>query len=137
LIFLATQKNQEVEQPTSEDLHSMGTVGVIMRMLKLPDERIKILVQGLAKARIKDFTQSDPYFSVQIETITETPPAMSSLEPEAIIRSAREALEKLLSLGKVIMPDVLTVIENLDDPGRLADIIASNLGLKIEFTQEV
>jgi ATP-dependent Lon protease len=137
LIFLATQKNQEVEQPTSEDLHSMGTVGVIMRMLKLPDERIKILVQGLAKARIKDFTQSDPYFSVQIETITETPPAIPSLEHEAIIRSAREALEKLLSLGKVIMPDVLTVIENLDDPGRLADIIASNLGLKIEFTQEV
>ncbi|MEX0830891.1 MAG: endopeptidase La [Nitrospirales bacterium] len=137
LIFLATQKNQEVELPTSEDLHSMGTVGVIMRMLKLPDERIKVLVQGLAKARIKDFTQSDPYFSVQIETITETSPAMSSLEPEAIIRSARAALEKLLSLGKIIMPDVLTVIENLDDPGRLADIIASNLGLKIELTQEI
>ncbi len=137
LIFLATQKNQEVEQPTSEDLHGMGTVGVIMRMLKLPDERIKILVQGLAKARIKDFTQSDPYFSVHIETISEKPAAMSPLEHEAIIRSAREALEKLLSLGKVIMPDVLTIIENLDDPGRLADIIASNLGLKIEFTQEV
>ncbi|MDH5429536.1 MAG: endopeptidase La, partial [Nitrospirota bacterium] len=137
LIFLATQKNQEVEQPNSEDLHGMGTVGVIMRMLKLPDERIKILVQGLAKARIKDFTQSDPYFSVTIETIAEKPAAISPLEHEAIIRSAREALEKLLSLGKVIMPDVLTVIENLDDPGRLADIIASNLGLKIELTQEV
>ena len=137
LIFLTTQKNQETEEPTSDDLHRIGTVGVIMRMLKLPDERIKILVQGLAKARIQNVAQSSPFFSVHIETITEKTAAMSSLEHEAIIRSAREGLEKLLGLGKVIMPDVLTVIENLDDPGRLADIIASNLGLKIDITQEV
>jgi ATP-dependent Lon protease len=137
LLFLTTQKNQETDQPESDDLHRIGTVGVIMRMLKLPDERIKILVQGLSKARIQDFTQSNPFFSVRIETITEKPAALPSLEHEAIIRSAREALEKLLGLGKVIMPDVLTVIENLDDPGRLADIIASNLGLKIDMTQEV
>lgn len=137
LLFLTTQKNQETEQPESGDLHRMGTVGVIMRMLKLPDERIKILVQGLAKARIQDFTQSSPYFSVQIETIPEPSTAIPSLEHEAIVRSAREGLEKLLSVGKVIMPDVLTVIENLEDPGRLADIIASNLGLKIDLTQEV
>ena len=137
LLFLTTQKNQETEQPESGDLHRMGTVGVIMRMLKLPDDRIKILVQGLAKARIQDFTQSSPYFSVQIETIPEPTTAIPPLEHEAIIRSAREGLEKLLSVGKVIMPDVLTVIENLDDPGRLADIIASNLGLKIDLTQEV
>lgn len=137
LIFLTTQKNQETEQPEAEDLHTTGTVGVIMRMLKLPDDRIKILVQGLAKARIQDFTQSDPFFSVHIETITEAPTSISPLEHEAIIRSAREGLERLLGLGKVIMPDVLTVIENLDDPGRLADILASNLGLKIALTQEV
>ena len=137
LLFLTTQKNQETDQPASADLHRTGTVGVIMRMLKLPDERIKILVQGLTKARIQDFTQSSPYFSVHIETIREKPVALPSLEHEAIIRSAREGLEKLLGLGKVIMPDVLTVIENLDDPGRLADIIASNLGLKLDMTQEV
>ena len=137
LIFLTTQKNQETEQPSTEDLHHIGTVGVIMRMLKLPDERIKILVQGLAKARVQDVTQSTPFFSVQIQTITEQLATISPLEHEAIIRSAREGLEKLLGLGKVIMPDVLTVIENLDDPGRLADIIASNLGLKVDLTQEV
>ena len=137
LIFLTTQKNQETEEPTSEDLHETGTVGVIMRMLKLPDERIKILVQGLAKARIQDVTQSQPFFSVRLETLTEASVEISSLEHEASIRSAREGLEKLLGLGKVIMPDVLTVIENLDDPGRLADIIASNLGLKVETTQQV
>ena len=137
LLFLATQKNQETEQPTAEDLHQTGTVAVIMRMLKLPDGRIKILVQGLTKARIQHITQSSPFFSAQIETITEKPVTISSLEHEAIIRSAREGLEQLLGLGKVIMPDVLTVIENLNDPGRLADIIASNLGLNVEITQEV
>ncbi|MEE8124753.1 MAG: endopeptidase La [Nitrospirales bacterium] len=137
LIFLTTQKNQDTEQPETQDVHRMGTVGVIMRMLKLPDERIKILVQGLTKARIEDFTQTKPFFSVRIERITETPSKISSLEKEALIRSTREGLEKLMGLGKVLMPDVLTVIETLDDPGRLADIIASNLGLKVPLTQEV
>ncbi len=137
LILLTTQKNQETELPAFDDLHHVGTVGVIMRMLKLPDERIKILVQGLAKARIQKAIQSDPYFSVTLTTLTDEPPTASPLEHEAAIRSAREGLEKLLGLGKVIMPDVLTVIENLDDPGRLADIIASNLGLKIGSTQEI
>ena len=137
LLFLTTQKNQETDEPAEADLHRTGTVGVIMRMLKLPDQRIKILVQGLTKARIQDFTQSSPFFTAQIETITEQSTTAPALEHEAIVRTAREGLEKLLSLGKVIMPDVLTVIENLDDPGRLADIIASNLGLKIDITQEV
>ena len=137
LLFLTTQKNQETDEPTSEDLHQTGTVGVIMRMLKLPDQRIKILVQGLTKARIQAFTQSTPFFTVQLETLTEKSATAPVIEHEAIIRTAREGLEKLLSFGKVIMPDVLTVIENLDDPGRLADIIASNLGLKIDLTQEI
>ncbi len=137
LIVLTTQKNQETEQPNFDDLHHVGTVGVIMRMLKLPDERIKVLVQGVAKARIQEVIQSDPFFSVKLQTITEKPGTAAPLEHEATVRSAREGLEKLLGLGKVIMPDVLTVIENLDDPGRLADIIASNLGLKIDNTQEI
>ncbi|MCA9422280.1 MAG: LON peptidase substrate-binding domain-containing protein, partial [Nitrospira sp.] len=137
LIFLTTQKNQEVEVPEAQDLYQLGTVGVIMRMLKLPDARIKILVQGLTKARIQEFTKTDPFFSARIETLTESATAHPSLEKKAMIRSTREALEKIVGLGKVLMPDVLTVIENLDDPGRLADIIASNLGLNVETTQGV
>ncbi|GJL59350.1 MAG: Lon protease [Nitrospirales bacterium] len=137
LIFLTTQKNQDVEVPESQDLYQLGTVGVIMRMLKLPDARIKILVQGLTKARVQEFTQSNPFFSTRIKTLTESPTALPTLEKEAIVRSTRESLEKIVGLGKVLMPDVLTVIENLDDPGRLADIISSNLGLNIATTQEV
>ena len=137
LIFLTTQKNQDIDLPEASDLHRTGTVGVIMRMLKLPDGRIKILVQGLTKARIQGFIQTDPFFSVRIETLIESAATIPSLEREAMVRSTREALEKIVSMGKVLMPDVVTVIENLDDPGRLADIIASNLGLKVALTQEV
>ncbi|MGB5054089.1 MAG: LON peptidase substrate-binding domain-containing protein, partial [Nitrospirales bacterium] len=137
LIFLTTQKNQDVEVPETQDLYQIGTVGVIMRMLKLPDARIKILVQGLTKARVQEFTQTNPFFSARIKTLIESPTALPSLEKEAIVRSTRESLEKIVGLGKVLMPDVLTVIENLDDPGRLADIISSNLGLNIETTQGV
>ncbi|MGD9849857.1 MAG: endopeptidase La [Nitrospirales bacterium] len=137
LIFLATQKNQETETPEPQDLHRVGTIGIIMRMLKLPDDRIKILVQGLSKGRIQDFIQSQPHFEVHIEKLSDPASTIPPLETEALVRSTREALEKVVGLGKVIMPDVLTVVENLDEPGRLADIIASNLGLKVDLTQEI
>ena len=137
MIFLATQKVLEVENPTPDDVHSVGTIGIIMRMLKLPDERIKILVQGLSKGRVQEYIQSDPYYSVRIAKIVEAKPPATSLEAEAVTRTVKEQLERIISLGKVLMPDVMVVIENLDDPGRLADMVVSNLGLKVEVTQTV
>src|ERR671922_1976090 len=80
MIFLATQKALDVENPTPDDIHGVGTIGIIMRMLKLPDERIKILVQGLAKGRIQTFIQSDPYYSVRIDKISEGKLPAASLE---------------------------------------------------------
>jgi ATP-dependent Lon protease len=137
MIFLATQKALDVENPAPDDIHAVGTVGIIMRMLKLPDERIKILVQGLAKARTVEFIQTEPYYSVRIAKIQDAKAAPSPLESEAVMRTVKEQLERIVSLGKVLMPDVMVVIENLDDPGRLADMIVSNLGLKVEITQGV
>ena len=137
MIFLATQKALDVENPTPDDIHTIGTVGIIMRMLKLPDERIKILVQGLSKAKISGYIQTDPYYSVRIDKISEAKTASSTLESEAVMRTVKEQIERIVSLGKVLIPDVMVVIENLEDPGRLADMIASNLGLKVEVTQSV
>ncbi|TLY23113.1 MAG: endopeptidase La [Nitrospirae bacterium] len=136
-IMLAAQRSLEVENPTPQDIHTVGTVGMVMRMLKLPDERIKILVQGLSKARIEEFVQTEPYFSVRIRQLPEVKVQGQSLESEALMRTVKEQLERLVSLGKVLMPDVMVVIENLQDPGRLADMIVSNLGLKVEAAQEV
>ncbi len=137
MIFLATQKALDVENPSPDDIHAVGTVGVVMRMLKLPDERIKILVQGVAKGRVEQYIQTEPYYSVRISKIVETKLSTPSLEAEAVMRSVKEQIERVVSLGKVLMPDVMVVIENLEDPGRLADMVASNLGLKVELTQEV
>ena len=137
MIFLATQKALDVENPTPDDIHTIGTVGIIMRMLKLPDERIKILVQGLSKAKISGYIQTEPYYSVRIDKIAESKAPSSTLESEAVMRTVKEQIERIVSLGKVLIPDVMVVIENLEDPGRLADMIASNLGLKVEVTQAV
>jgi ATP-dependent Lon protease len=137
MIFLATQKALDVENPTPEEIHAIGTVGIIMRMLKLPDERIKILVQGVAKARIAKYIQTDPYYSVRIDKLPDSKPATTSLEAEAVMRTVKEQIERIVSLGKVLIPDVMVVIENLEEPGRLADMVASNLGLKVDVTQAV
>lgn len=137
LIFLTAQKSQEIERPGPDDLYTVGTVGVIMRMLKLPDDRVKILVQGIAKARVLALEQQDPFYLARIQKIEPAAPPPPSLEIEALVRTAKERLEQLIHLGKSIMPDVMTVIETMDDPGRLADIMASNLGLKVDVTQQV
>jgi ATP-dependent Lon protease len=137
MVLLLTQKDLNIENPTPEDLYTTGTVALIMRMLKLPDGRVKILVQGLSKARALSFLQAEPFFKANIEKIEDQKLEELTIEHEAQIRNVREQLEKVASLGKAILPDIIGVVENIDDPGRLADLIASNLGLRTEQAQEV
>jgi ATP-dependent Lon protease len=137
MILLLTQKDLAVENPQVSDLYTVGTVGMIMRMLKLPDGRVKILVQGLTKARAKKFSTGKEFFSADIEKIEEVKPSPLTIEEEAQIRTLKEQLDKAISYGKTVLPDIMVVIENLDEPGRLADLVASNLGLKAEQAQEI
>lgn len=137
MILLLSQRELQVENPTASDLFQVGTVGMIMRMLKLPDGRIKILVQGLSKAAVKKFSKTEPFIAADIERIIEEKPLSLSIEEEAQVRTVKEQIDKAVSLGKTILPDIMVVIENLDDPGRLADLVASNLGLKTEQAQEI
>ncbi len=137
MVLLLTQKDMNIENPKPEDLYSVGAVGIIMRMLKLPDGRVKILVQGLSKARTKKYSQTEPFFQANIEKIIEKKPDVLSIEDEAQMRTVKEQLDKSVSLGKTILPDIMGVMENIEDPGRLADLVASNLGLKSENAQEI
>ncbi len=137
LILLLTQKDMSIENPTPEDLYKVGTVGMIMRMLKLPDGRVKILVQGITKAKVHEIRIKDNHFEATIEKIEDRKPAELTIEVEALIRTVKEQLDRAVSLGKTILPDIMVVIENLEDPGRLADLVASNLGLKTEVAQEL
>jgi ATP-dependent Lon protease len=137
MILLLTQKDLSVENPVSADLYNIGTVGMIIRMLKLPDGRVKVLVQGLSKARVTHFTQSEPFIAADIEKIEDIKLPSLDIEDEAQIRTVKEQLDKAVSYGKTILPDIMVVIENLDEPGRLADLVASNLGLKTDQAQEI
>jgi ATP-dependent Lon protease len=138
MILLASQRDLDKEEPTGEDLYSMGTVAVIMRMLKLPDGRIRILVQGLSRARVEAVETGGDYLRAKLSVVQESPaPATASLEVEALVRNVRASMEKAANLGKNISPEVMAIITNLDDAGRLADLSASNLELKVEDAQSV
>jgi len=137
LILLLTQKDFNVETPEPSDLYNIGTVCMIMRMLRLPDGRLKILVQGLSKARALEFSQFEGFYVAKIEKIEDIQLNEITIEHEAVIRTVKEQLEKVISLGKNIPPDATVIIENIDDPGRLSDLIASNLGLKSSEAQQI
>jgi ATP-dependent Lon protease len=136
MILLVTQRHMEVEEPAADDLYSVGTVAVIMRMLKLPDGRIRILVQGLSRARISRVNEAMPFLQASIEPLPEVETA-PTLETEALIRNVKASLEQSVTLGKSVSPEVMTIVANLDDAGRLADLAASNLDLKVEEAQSV
>jgi ATP-dependent Lon protease len=138
IIMLVAQKDAQSETPRPDELYTVGTVAAIMRMLKLPDGRIRLLVQGLSRARIDSFLAEEPYLKVKI-TRLEEPASAKELPPEqeALQRSVKQNLEKSVSLGKNISPEVMVIAANLDDPARLADLAASNLDLKLEDAQKV
>ena len=134
-LFLATQKDPGIENPEQDQIFSVGTVSRILRMLKLPDGSVKALVQGIAKARIVKYVSKRSLYRVKIEIIEEEPVKEINLEIEALMRNVREHSEKILALRGEMTSDVGTVLESIDDPGKLADLVASNLRLKIDESQ--
>jgi ATP-dependent Lon protease len=136
MILLLSQKDSQVEEPGEKDLYNVGTVGVIMRMLKLPDGRIRVLVQGVCRAKVEDFVANKAFLQAEVGRIVE-PSTKTSLETEALVRNVKKALERSTQLGKQISSEVMVIAGNLEDPGRLADLVASNLDLKIDDAQLV
>lgn len=137
MILLVSQKDVNKEEPEQEDLYKVGTVAIIMRMLKLPDGRIRILIQGLSRCRVDKVKGSGQYVVSNVTPISEPMGLENSLEVEALVRNIRGSMDRAASLGKNISPEVLAIIANLDDAGRLADLAASNLELKVEDAQSV
>jgi len=135
LVFLATQKDQAVEDPKPEEIYGVGTIARILRMLKLPDGRVKALVQGVVKARIIRYSRKRSFYRVKIETILEPAVDEIGLEIEALMRNVREYAEKILELRGELTSDVGNILEGVEDPGKLADLVASSLKLKIEESQ--
>ena len=137
MILLVSQKKADVDDPKAADLRDFGTVSVIMRMLKLPDGRVRILVQGFSRAKVEYFDETQPFITAKVQPKAEPQVIPDSIELEALIRNVKSSLEKMVSLGKNISQDLVAIASNLEDPGRLSDLVASNLDLKVDKAQEV
>ena len=137
LLVLLTQRDSTQEDPDSKDLYGVGMVSMIMRTLKLPDGRLKVLVQALTKVKISEFIQKEPFFKVRIEVVEEQEIEEITVEVEALMRTVREQTEKIMSLRGILSSDLIMIMNNIEDPGRLADLVASNLRLKIPEAQAI
>src|SRR6266498_622163 len=137
MIFLATQSNQQPEDPAFADMYEIGTVGMVIHMLKMPDRKVRVLVQGIIRAKVQSWGSDVPCLQAKIDVLEETQPEITGVPLEALMRNVNAALEKAATLGKNISQELLVIASNLDDAGRLADLAASNLSLKIEDAQDV
>ncbi len=139
VIFLATQKDMADENPAPEGIYPTGTYAMIMRMRKLPDGRVKVLVQGLGKGKITKYLETDPFYKVRFTKLDDviTKNETHTVVMEALVRTVKEQIEKLVSMGRVFAPDLLMVLDEISEAGKLADLIASNLGLKVADAQRI
>src|SRR6266702_4141893 len=134
-ILLVTQKNAAQDDPTTADIYSVGTVGTVLQLLKLPDGTVKVLVEGGQRARIVRFAENEAFFQAYADAIAEKPG--DSQEIEALARTVVSQFEQYIKLNKKIPPEVLVSINQIEDSGKLADTVAAHLGLKIPEKQEL
>ena len=137
LLMLVTQKDATKDNPSEEDLYRVGMVCMIMRTLKLPDGRLKVLVQAMSKARVREIIQKEPSFRVAVDVIEAETDAEVTVEVEALMRTVRDQTEKIMSLRGILSADLMMIINNIEDPGRLADLVGSNLRLKVSESQRI
>ncbi|MDQ0232795.1 endopeptidase La [Metabacillus malikii] len=135
IIFLTTQKEIAIDEPNKEDIYEIGTLTKIKQMLKLPNGTIRVLVEGLERAEIQRFVTDEEYFSVEVAIYKD--PETKSVEEEALMRTMLEYFEQYIKLSKKISAETYATVSDINEPGRMADIIASHLPLKLKEKQEV
>jgi ATP-dependent Lon protease len=134
-ILLSAQKKAKTNEPTVDDIFSVGTLGIIIQLLRLPDGTVKVLVEGKRRARIRRFVQTDGHFMVEAEDVPEV--HEKNVEIEALMRSIQGTFETYVKLNKRIPPEMLISVQTIDDPARLADTIVAHLSLKLNDKQGI
>jgi ATP-dependent Lon protease len=134
-IVLAAQKDAKTNNPEPKDIYSVGTVGTIIQLLRLPDGTVKVLVEGKRRVKIKGFVPNDNFFVVSTEDVNEE--IASQVETQALIRSVKTTFETYVKLNKRIPPEILMRVSTIESAGELADIIVAQLNLKLEDKQKV
>ncbi len=137
-LFLCAQKDKEIDNPTPEDLYEIGSVALVLRMVKTGDTQVKLLVQGLSRARVQEYISSENSFlSAEIEVLEEESAEGNEIDKEALIRVVREQSEKILQLRGIPTHDIMPALMSVSEPGKLADIIATNMRLEVHEAQEL
>jgi len=134
-ILLVAQKNASQDDPTADDIYRTGTISTILQLLKLPDGTVKVLVEGSRRAQIREFRETESHFEALIDELPE--PQAEGGEIEALGRTAVSQFEQYIKLNKKIAPEVLVSLNQIEEPSKLADTIASHLNLKISEKQEL
>jgi ATP-dependent Lon protease len=135
LIFLTTQKEVSVDEPLEDDLYKMGTLTRVKQMLKLPNGTIRVLVEGLKRAEIVSFFDEDDHYSVEIKTYEDS--VEKDAESQALMRTMLDYFEQYIKMSKKISAETFSTVTDIEEPGRMADIISSHLPLKLKEKQEI
>ncbi|RTL87734.1 MAG: endopeptidase La, partial [Hyphomicrobiales bacterium] len=135
LILLATQKNAGDDDPATDAIYSIGTLASVLQLLKLPDGTVKVLVEGVARAAVRDYTRADDFYEAEAEALADD--AGSPVEVEALGRSVVSEFESYVKLNKRVSSEIVGAVTQIDDPSKLADTVASHLSVKIPDKQDV
>jgi ATP-dependent Lon protease len=134
-IMLVAQKSASDDDPTVENIHTIGTIASILQLLKLPDGTVKVLVEGERRATVQEYIETDEYFSARVAQLESEP--IEEREGEALMRSVMNEFDQYVKLNMKIPPEILTSLAGVDDPSRLADTVAAHLSLKIDEKQKI
>lgn len=135
LVCLVSQKDMGIDEPTKEDLYRTGTLAKIKQMLKLPNGTMRVLVEGLNRVTVTEFEDSEEYFVVHVEKQNEE--HQVDVEDKALMRTLLDYFEQYIKLSKKVSVETLSTVSDIEEPGRLADIVASHLPIKIQLKQEI
>ncbi|MEV5025887.1 endopeptidase La [Paenibacillus sp. LPE1-1-1.1] len=135
MILLCSQSEVNIEEPTEEDIYKVGTIAKVRQMLKLPNGTIRVLVEGVSRAEILDYLPNDEFYEVSVKELPEQ--ETDDPEVDALMRSVLNQFEHYISLSKKVTPETYAAVSDIDEPGRLADVITSHLSLKIKDKQDI
>jgi len=134
-VFVCTQRQADCEDPKEEDLYRVGVIGEVVQMLKLPDSTIKVLIEGSSRAVIERFIEGEPHLRVEVALLEED--FLPSPELEGLMRGVVDLFDRYVELDKKVPPEVNLTVRGVEDAGRMADIVASNLGIGVTDKQDV
>lgn len=138
LIFLTSQKEAEIDEPTEEDFYHVGTICKVKQMIKLPGDTVRVLVEGISRGTIEEINQDKGYFEAIIDEIVyNEDEIVNDMEVEALIRNVLESFEEYINIGNRVSPEILVSLEEIENPDRFVDTIASNIYLKPEQKQQI